>query len=332
MTREHTSLLIIDGAAVRRALPMSDCIDAVERAMRALSRGDADVPLRTVMRLGSSRNIFGVMPGFLSDPLGLGAKVITVFPDNPQRGLPSHVGLVLLFDTQTGIPVAVMDAAEITALRTAAASAVATRVLARADAAQLAILGTGEQARTHLEAISLVRPLRSVRIWGRSSEKARRLAAEWAARGSAEIEVCASAREAVQDADIICTVTGSREPVLLGEWVARGAHVNLVGASRVTARETDDELVARSRFFVDSRTSARAEAGELRHATEAGVVGERHVLGEIGEVLNGDVAGRADPQDVTVYKSLGIAAQDIAAAHVIYERAQRDQLGTRAPF
>ena len=325
-------LLIVGGADVRRALPMSDCIEAVDRAMRAFSNGGADVPLRTIMQLPGGRNFFGVMPGYLDDPRGLGAKILTVYPDNTKHGLPSHIGLVVLFDTETGMPLAVMDAAEITAIRTAAASAVATRVLARKDASHLAILGTGEQAVTHLEAISKVRTLRTIRVWGRSTGKAERFAQEESSRLSLKIEASRTAEEAVKGADIICTVTASREPVLNGAWLERGAHVNLVGASRLFAREADDDVVAGSRFFVDSRTSARAEAGELKHAIEAGRVSESHVLGEVGEVLSGRVDGRTGNHDITVYKSLGVAAQDLAAAHVIYERAAGDVIGTRVPF
>jgi ornithine cyclodeaminase/alanine dehydrogenase-like protein (mu-crystallin family) len=325
-------LLIVGGADVRRALPMSDCIEAVDRAMRAFSNGGADVPLRTIMQLPGGRNFFGVMPGYLDDPRGLGAKILTVYPDNTKHGLPSHIGLVVLFDTETGMPLAVMDAAEITAIRTAAASAVATRALARKDASHLAILGTGEQAVTHLEAISKVRTLRTIRVWGRSTGKTERFAQEESSRLSLKIEASRTAEEAVKGADIICTVTASREPVLNGAWLERGAHVNLVGASRLFAREADDDVVAGSRFFVDSRTSARAEAGELRHAIDAGLVSESHVLGEIGEVLSGKVVGRTGNHEVTVYKSLGVAAQDLAAAHVIYERAARDTIGTRVPF
>jgi ornithine cyclodeaminase/alanine dehydrogenase-like protein (mu-crystallin family) len=325
-------LLIVNGADVRRALPMLDCIEAVDRAMRALSNGGADVPLRTVMQLPGGRNFFGVMPGYLEDPRGLGAKILTIYPDNAQRGLSSHIGLVLLFDTEIGFPLAVMDAAEITAIRTAAATAVATRALARKDASHLAILGTGEQAITHLESMSKVRALRTVRIWGRSLEKAQRFAEEQGPRLSLKVEASKTAEEAVKGADIICTVTASREPVLNGAWISPGAHVSLVGASRLFAREADDDVVAASRFFVDSRTSARAEAGELKHAIDAGLVSESHVLAEIGEVLSGKVAGRTSNHDITLYKSLGVAAQDLAAAHVIYNRAVRDGIGTRVPF
>ncbi len=325
-------LLVVGGADVRRALPMGDCIEAVDRAMRALSGGGADVPLRTIMLLPGGRNFFGAMPGYLSDPPSLGAKILTVYPDNTLHGMPSHVGLVLLFDTQNGIPLAVMDAAEITAIRTAAASAVATRALARTDASKLTILGTGEQAVTHLESISTVRTLRGVRIWGRSYDKALKFAQQQGSRLSLPVEAIRSAEEAVRGADIICTVTASHEPVLNGSWLARGAHVNLVGASRNTSREADDDVVTASRYFVDSRTSARAEAGELKHAMDAGLVGEGHIRGEIGEVLSGKVVGRTSASDITVYKSLGVAVQDLAAAHVVYERAIRDEIGSRVPF
>jgi ornithine cyclodeaminase len=325
-------LLVVGGADVRRALPMSDCIEAVDRAMRSFSAEGAVVPLRTVMTLPGGRNFFGVMPGYLHDPRGLGAKIITVFPDNPKHGMPSHVGLVTLFDSDSGMPLAVMDAAQITAIRTAAASAVATRVLARHDAACLAILGTGEQAVTHLEAISKVRSLHAVRVWGRSGEKAERFAGEQGARLSLPVEASETAKDAVKGADIVCTVSSASEPILSGAWLARGAHVNLVGSSRIFAREADDEVVTMSRFFVDSRASARAEAGELRHAMDAGLISESHILGEIGEVLGGNVPGRTSSHDVTVYKSLGIAAQDLAAARLIYDRAIREGMGTRVPF
>ena len=328
----NRGLLIVGSADVKRALSMSDCIEVVDRAMRALSGGGADVPLRTVMKLPGGRNFFGVMPGYLSDPQGLGAKIVSIFPDNTKVGLSSHVGLVLLFDSEIGFPLAVMDAGEVTAIRTAAASAVATRVLARHDASHLAILGTGEQAISHLEAISMVRSLRTVRVWGRSPDKAAAFAETHGSRLGLKIEVSGSAQEAVSSADIICTVTSAREPVLNGAWLQKGAHVNLVGASQRTSREADDDVVTVSRFFVDSRVSARAEAGELKHAMDAGLVSESHVLGEIGEVLDGKAVGRASNHDITVYKSLGVAAQDMAAARVIYERALRDGIGMSVPF
>jgi len=325
-------LLIINGEQVRRALPMQACIEAVDRAMRAVSRGDGKVPLRTVLSVPATDNLLAVMPGYLGDPRGLGAKILALYPENPQAGLSSHIGLVTLFDCDTGLPRAVMDAAEITAIRTAAASAVATRALARADAAILAILGTGEQASTHLEALGRVRPLKAVRVWGRSREKACAFAERENARLGFRIEVCQSARSAVEGADLVCTLTAAKEPILSGEWLAPGTHVNLVGASQRAAREADDEVVTRSRFFVDLQVSALAEAGELHHAIEAGLITTHHIRGEIGAVLAGQVPGRISDKDVTVYKSLGIAAQDIAAAQVIYQHATTEGIGTRVPF
>jgi ornithine cyclodeaminase len=331
MTHSRAHLLILGGEQVRSALPMDICIEVIDRAMRAVSRGEAWVPLRTVMALPDGPNLFAVMPGYLGEPRSLGAKILALYPRNTQQGLPSHIGLVVYFDPDTGLPRAVMDAAEITAVRTAAASAVATRVLARPDATVLAILGTGEQASTHIEALAQVRPLSTIRIWGRTPERVRALAVRHA-HLPFPIEVCETAREAVERADIVCTLTASPEPILEGAWLTPGTHVNLVGASRRNAREADDEVVTRARFFVDLKVSALAEAGEWHHAREAGLVDEAHILAEIGEVLEGRVAGRTAPTDITVYKSVGMAAQDLASAHVIYERALMQGIGTRVPF
>lgn len=331
MSESGSGLLILNGEQVRRALPMDVCIEAIDRAMRAVSRGEARVPLRTVLPVPDSRNLFAVMPGYLGEPRALGTKILALYPGNPQAGLSSHIGLVVYFNPDTGLPRAVMDAAEITARRTAAASAVATRALARPDSAVLAILGTGEQADTHIEALVQVRPLSGIRIWGRSPDKAQALAARHAHLPFA-IEVRDSVQSAVEGADIVCTLTGSPEPILEGRWLAPGTHVNLVGASQRNAREADEEVVTRARFFVDFKPSALAEAGEWHHASLAGLVDESHMLAEIGEVLEGRAAGRLAPSDITVYKSVGMAAQDLAAAHVIYERAVMEGIGTRVPF
>lgn len=323
-----TEILIISGADVRRLLPMRECIPIVERAMREVSRGGAQLPLRTLCIQPGTQNIVGVMPGYLNDPPSMGAKVIAVYPSNAQRGLSSHMGVVVLFDTAEGIPRAIIDAASITGIRTAAATAVATKALSPEDACDLAIIGTGEQAVAHLQAISLVRQLRSVRIWGRSPDKAKEFAEQQSVAGRPRIEVCATIRDALVGADLVCTVTGSREPIVESAWIAQGAHVNLVGASTAAAREVDDALVLRSSFFVDFRGSALAQAGEL-----LGAMGEnaaKHIRGEIGEVLNGTVPGRTDEFEVTIYKSLGIAAQDLAAAHAIYHRARAAGVGVRA--
>ncbi|WP_129644479.1 ornithine cyclodeaminase family protein [Peristeroidobacter agariperforans] len=323
-----TPVLVIGGADVRRLLPMEDCIPIVESAMREVSRGGAQLPLRIGCAPPGTPNILAVMPGYLDEPPTIGAKVIAVYPASAQRGLSSHMGVVVLFDSREGLPLAIIDAASITSLRTAAATAVATKALASEAAADLTIIGTGEQAAAHLDAISLVRKLRSVRVWGRCKEKAYAFADREARPGQPNIEVYGAVRDALLGADLVCTTTGSSEPIVEGAWIAQGTHVNLIGASSAGAREVDDALVLRSSFFVDFRGSALAQAGELLSAMGSNAA--KHIRGEIGEVLNGSVPGRTDEFEVTVYKSLGIAAQDLAAAHAIYQRAQQRGLGVRA--
>jgi ornithine cyclodeaminase len=325
-------ITIVGAADVFRILSMESCIAAVERVMRQVSTGKAQLPLRNVLTLPGGSNLFAAMPGVIDDPVTVGAKLVAVFPGNAAKGLSSHNGVVVLLDAQTGVLAGVIDASAVTAIRTAAATAVATRALARPDADILALLGAGEQATTHLESLTNVIPFKTVRVWARSVEKARAFARREGERWGLRIDVCDTVQRAVEGADVVSTVTSSREPILKGEWLAPGMHVNLVGASVASAREADDEVVKRSRYFVDYRPSALAQAGELRHAIEAGVVTEAHVLGEIGEVLEARVRGRESANDITVYKSLGIAAQDLAAAEVILERARRESLGLRVPF
>jgi len=325
---ETDTALVLSAAHVRRALPMDSCIEAMDRVMRRVSQGRTQMPLRTFVHLSSGAGLFAAMPGCIEEPTAFGAKLISVFPRNADHGLASHNGVVILMDPDTGRVSAIMDASSITAIRTAAATAVATRALARSDSSTLAIIGAGEQAATHLEALKHVMQLAEVRVWARSHEKARAFAEREGARHGLSIEVRPSVRQAVRDAHVVCTVTAAREPILCGEWLAAGTHVNLVGASLADTREADDEVVRRGRYFVDYRPAALAQAGELRHAQRAGIVGEQHLLGEIGEVLEGALPGRRSAQDITIYKSLGIAAQDLAAALVILEHARREGLGT----
>lgn len=316
------SLLFLNRADVEALLPMAECIEVVEEALRSLARGEAVQPLRSALWMPDHHGLLGVMPGMLgslggddpNDPIA-GVKVITVMPGNHAHGEESHQGLVLLFEQERGRPLAVLDATAITAIRTAAASAVATRALAREDAGDLAILGSGTQARTHLEAMRAVRTLRRVRVWSRNPESARRFAED------EEVETAASAREAVQGADLICTVTASTEPVLYGDWISPGAHINAIGACTPKARELDAAAVARSRLFVDRRESALAEAGDFLLAREERAVTDAHVLGELGEVLEGRVPSRQSAQEITLFKSLGIAVEDLAAARHIYRKA-----------
>lgn len=326
-----SDVLIISGADVRRLMPMADCIGVIDRAMRVVSRGGAQLPLRIGAKVPGRSSLCAVMPGYLEQPASLGAKVIAVNPENAQRGLSSHMGVVVLFDSERSVPIAIVDATAITGLRTAAASAVATNALARADAEDLAVLGTGEQAEAHVHAVTQVRKLRSIRVWGRSKEKAAAFAAREGAVLGRAITVCETVEQAVTGASIVCTTTSSREPILKGLWIGRGTHVNLVGASSIDAREADESLVMKSSFFVDFLPSALAQAGELQAALPLGVQAkQQHIRGEIGAVLNGTVPGRTQPDEITVYKSLGIAAQDLATAHAVYERARQSGAGTKA--
>lgn len=321
-------LRVIGAADVRRALEYPDCVVAVEQAMRALSTGGAVLPLRQVMPLPSGRGMFGMMPGSLADPECYGIKLLSLFPGNPAHGHSSHLGLHLLFEPEHGRPVALIEASALTAIRTAAASVVATRALARADSSTLAILGTGEQARAHLECFQSVRPFDRVVVWGRRSEAATALAARAHELGCDSVSVAGSVGEAVAGADVVCTLTAASSAILRSADLRPGVHLCLVGSSVAATREVDDQCVARARFFVDQRAAAMEQAGELLGAIAAGAVSRDHVLGEIGEVLSGAVAGRIDDTDVTLYKSLGVAAQDLAAATLVLGRAESLGLGT----
>lgn len=318
---------VISGRDVRRLLSYADCVAAVDAAMRRVSDGAALLPLRSIMWLPGGKGALGMMPGYLAEPGYFGIKLLSLFPGNPAVGLSSHLGLHVVCEAVHGRPVAFIEASALTAIRTAAASVVATRVLARPESKVLAIIGTGEEARSHLEAFQDVRPFSRVLIWGRRREAAQSIASDYAGRGGGVVEVASSIADALRQADVVCTVTSCPEPILLGGEVRPGTHLCLVGASIPSAREVDDDCVAMSRFFVDYRASAMAQAGELLGAIRSGRVTEAHIVAEIGEVLSGRVTGRQSPSDVTVYKSLGIAAQDLAAAAVILDRAAAESAG-----
>ena len=320
-------LLIISRDEVAAFLPYPACVALMREAMIALSLGRTRQHLRTILDLDGGR-AFGVMPGAV-DGAAFGAKLISVFASADS---PSHQGVVVLFDPETGAPVAIVDASELTAIRTAAASAAATEALARPDADRLAILGTGEQALRHAEAIAAVRPLKGIAVWGRSPGKAEALAARLRAALGLEVRAEASARAAVAGAGIICTTTAAREPILLGDWVEDGAHLNIVGSSRAGPAEIDGALVARARFFADHREGVLSQGAELLRAREAGLVGEDHLLGEIGQVFAGTLPGRTGPGDVTLYKSLGSVVQDLAAGWHLYRLAVAGGFGTRVRF
>ncbi len=311
----------IDREEVARRLTYEVCIPIVREAMIAFSRGDTRQLLRSIIPLANGR-MFGVMPGAMGARAPFGAKLISVFPENFALGIQSHQGLVILFDPENGAPVCVVHAGEVTAIRTAAASAVATDALARADARRLAILGYGEQAATHARAIGNVRKLESITIWGRSPERAGAFAERMQAELAVPVLSTGTVEEAVGEADIVCTVTSSPEPILKGAWVRPGTHLNLVGSSHAGPVEVDNDLVVRSRFIADSREGVLNQGAEFLRAKAAGLIGDDHIVAEIGQVLAGDVAGRRSAGEITVYKSLGHVVQDLATAWALYSQPE----------
>jgi ornithine cyclodeaminase/alanine dehydrogenase-like protein (mu-crystallin family) len=312
----------IDREEVARRLTYDVCMPIVRQAMIAFSRGETRQMLRSVIPL-STGHFFGVMPGALGVGEPFGAKLISVYLENFTKGIQSHQGLVVLFDPVSGAPLCVVHAGEITAIRTAAASAVATDALARPESRRMAILGYGEQAATHARAIPRVRQLDSIVVWGRSPERARAFAERMRGELTVPVAVAASAEDAVSAADIVCTVTGASEPILKGAWVRPGTHVNVVGSSVAGPAEVDNELVVRSRFIVDSREGILTQGAEFLRAKEAGLISDDHIAAEIGQVLAGDIVGRRSAEEITVYKSIGHVVQDLASAWALYSRPER---------
>jgi ornithine cyclodeaminase len=304
-------MIFVSAEEVAQLLPYEDCIPLMRAAMIALSQGRTRQLLRAILDLPEGR-AFGSMLGAMLDDEVFGAKLVSVYPDNFAHGGPSHQGVVALFDAATGAPSAMLDAGEITAIRTAAASAAATDALARPDASRLAILGYGEQAVRHVEAIGCVRPIERLTVWGRDPAKAAAFAERFGGKA------CARVAEAVAEADIICAVSAAPEPILLSEFVPDGAHINAVGSSRAGPAEIDNALFARARFFADEAEGVRAQGAEYLYALAAGAIGPEHLLGEIGEVFAGTLPGRTSAADVTIYKSLGNIVQDLASArHIV---------------
>jgi ornithine cyclodeaminase/alanine dehydrogenase-like protein (mu-crystallin family) len=325
------TLLVLSFDDVVRALPLDACADAMAEALAAHARGESYMPLRSVIAPPRAAGLMGLMPawrGGAGDGAVFALKSICIIPGNPARGLDSHQGTVTLFDGETGVPSAILDASAVTMIRTAAVSRVATRLLAREDARVLAILGAGVQARSHLDALCAERRFETVRLYAPTEAHARALA-EAGARDGLEVSLAASPQEAVAGADVVVTATTAREPVLRRDWLTPGVHINAVGASQPSARELDGETVAASALFCDSRESLRNEAGEFLQATRAGLIsGEDHVRAELGEVLAGQREGRRDARELTVFRSLGLAVEDLAAAQVAVATARQHGLGT----
>ena len=313
---------------VHSLLPMADLVPAMESALAHYSAGTVQQPVRTVLTVGPSKAFFGVMPVHVPTPGAMGAKLVTVYEGNHQKGLPSHLATILLLDPETGALQAVMDGRYITEARTAAVSAVSARFLARADAGTLAIIGTGVQARSHLAAYAEVRALRDVRVWSPTPRSRERFVHDTRGQVTAPIRATSTAEEAVRGADLIVLVTSSPTPVIEDAWVSDGAHVVSVGACRPDQREMDPALVARARLFVDSRAAALVEAGDIVQGIREGRFTDAHVRGEVGEVVLGRVPGRSSDGEVTVFKSLGLAVEDIVSADLVLRRAVENGAGT----
>jgi ornithine cyclodeaminase len=321
-----TTTLIIPQSEVPSLLPMGECIDVMAEALRSLARGDAVLPLRSMVWMPDRSGLLGLMPSYLGAPAAVGLKAITYLPGNHGTERDSHQGAVLLFDVATGSLLAVIDASSITAIRTAAVSGLATRLLASEDAGDLAILGAGVQAETHLEAMRVVRRLRRVRVFSLHEEATRAFARRHG------VEAVESVEHAVRGADLICTTTSSPTPIVRGDWIAPGAHVNAVGACLPGTRELDTDAVRRSKLYVDRRESALNESGDILIPLHEGAFGETHIVGELGDVLLERAPGRTGAADVTLFKSLGIAVEDLAAAHHIHARARSLGCGIEVDF
>jgi ornithine cyclodeaminase/alanine dehydrogenase-like protein (mu-crystallin family) len=326
-----SELLVVGHDEVKRLLPMEECIELMASVLADLARGAVWQPLRFVVRPPDEPSLMGLMPAHRSEPTAsYGLKAVCIFPSNAARGIDLHQGGVLLFDGETGVLRALVDASAITATRTAAVSGVATKALAREDARELAILGSGVQARSHLEAMAAARPFERARVWSRTAEHAAAFAAE--AEVSFPVEAVESAEEAVRAADVVVTATSSREPIVRRDWLAPGAHVNAVGSSIPTARELDADTVAASALFADARESMVNEGGDYLFAVREAGIGPDHIRAELGEVLTGSGQGRLADDELTVFKSLGLAAEDLAAAEHVYTRAQAAGAGVTVPF
>jgi len=315
-------VLVLNEADVHRLLTMRECIDEMADVLAALSRGEALQPLRTVLRPEGAAGLMAVMPAYRGGANGaFGVKVVGVFAGNAAAGKDAHQGLVALFSPETGEPLALVNASAVTAVRTAAVSGVATRALSRDDAGDLALVGASVQARTHLAAMAAVRNIRRARIVSRRPERAAAFVDEMAPRFPFPIERAATVEDALRGADLVVTATSSPAPVLRHEWVAAGAHLNVVGASLPDRREVDGATMAAASLFVDRRESALREAGDYLLALAEGAIGDGHIRAEIGDVLLGRHPGRTSRDEITLFKSLGLAVEDLAAAAFLHRRA-----------
>jgi ornithine cyclodeaminase/alanine dehydrogenase-like protein (mu-crystallin family) len=326
-------LLVLNNEQIARLLPMLECIELMSDALAALARGEIFQPLRTIIRPPDARGLLGLMPAYRHGEQGaFGLKAICVFPGNPSIGKDAHQGTVMLFSQETGEPLALMNASQITATRTAAVSAVATRLLARPESTELGIIGAGVQARTHLVALACVRSIKRARVACRNPEHAVRLVREMQDKVSFPIEPVDTNEAAVRGAHLIVTATSSHDPVIKREWIAEGAHINAIGTHSPQSREIDTETMAAARIFVDRRKSALNEAGDYLLAAKDGAVSPESIVAEIGELVIQNKKGRLSPTEITLFKSLGLAIEDVVCAEYLFRKAQAENAGSWVDF
>jgi alanine dehydrogenase len=322
-------MLVLSEQQVRSLIDIEELIAALEQAHIQYSTGKAVMPVRLVLPLPQIQGRITSMPGYLTEDKALGMKVVTYFQNNPKQNLPAILATVMLFSAVTGKMIAVMDGGYVTAIRTACASAMATRALANPEAPVLGILGAGVQTRAHIQALCRVRKLNQIKLYSPSGTSATNLKGELETAVGVAIDVANSAEEAVRNSDLVVTATTAQQPILESEWLKPGAHINAVGSHRPDSREIDGSTVARSKLVVDSREAIMAECGDILLAIKEKGITESHIHAEIGEVLAGTKSGRSDSDEVTLYKSVGIAIQDVATAQLVYRKAARENVGTR---
>ena len=331
--RGGMKIVVLSHSEVEDLLPVGECIPVMEAALTALARGEVHQPLRMIIQPPGAAGDMALMPSYRAgERARYGLKAVCFFAGNPAVGLDSHQGGVLMFSAETGELLAVMNASAITAIRTAAVSGVATKLLAREDASELAIIGSGVQARAHLEAMSSVRAIKRVRVASLTLDHARRFADELKPRYGFPIEPIESVEAAVRGADLIVTATTSERAILKRDWISAGAHLNVVGSSIPTTREVDTATMAAATLFVDRRESTLNEGGDYLFAMREGAIGPDHIRAELGEVLLGSAPGRTSRDEITLFKSLGLAVEDLASASHVYRRAQESSVGTWVEF
>lgn len=326
-------IVVLNHKQVTELLPMPECINVMAEALAAVARKEAYQPLRTIIHPEGAKGVMATMPSYMyGERAAFGLKEVCVFPNNPNIGKDAHQGSVLLHSAETGELLAVMNASAITAIRTGAVSGVATRLLAREDAGDLAIIGAGVQGRSHLAAMATVRPIQRVRVADKLPGIAQKFVDEMSTKYEFPIEAVDNNADAVQGADIVITVTSATEPILKRDWIADGAHLNVVGSSFPHCREADTATMVASKLFVDRRESTLNEAGDYLIAAKEGAIGPEHIQAEIGEILIGNAKGRASNGEITLFKSLGLAVEDLAAAEYIYRQAREQKIGNWMEF